>query len=938
MSTNLKTQQVDARFFGAHDKAWVPVKECYLYSKSSPQLFNKKRSDLDEAFLEAEGYIKKIRQKYGNFCYAPDKTPFIPEMYDKQLQSLIPNYKEEKPVKKKKKGEQAPEENGENEKSPQGEKKIEHGVAHRLKLKRSLPEESSKLDGDVCLMNYDYVSEEKISNDGLICPEDEIARRLEMYDTHRKGEGENADENSTDLDEDVSLPIPEHAYSRRVENLNTVQSSSSALGIDDNESSECIEEDGKKDIYKESNHAQNSDENSDDVKDAENECVTESSDVVKSNKEENVEPIVSPKANNEHCEVSSTSADLKIMDNEDHDDISDPTELDLGRELDSSTAENNSKEKSKPAQNINHSTLEKLPNGEAIKKDEDRLPKSFVNLSCDQKQKILNEAKLLANIDEMTALGKQKVLNELGLDASNVDIQQLAEENRQILETLNRKCQNQNKELEEITIKNEDFDPYLMEKNSEENTFEDDLLHASPKLGSIKVKDFNSLSKQKTNSSATKGTPEPILKIMDVQSLRDLKQIANEPKLKRKSFEDNIHSKKLKLEPVVELIKLDGYNKSVEKLNRKLRLSDEVSLLMVDGEKKVNVEVDSMKPEAKKLTKKVVKAPRARKSMPNRAKRSSSDLTRTSSKNISVISVDTENSAAQKNLLKSLRLEEKKPDDTGKKTVLITTNEKGIKNVDVKNTCEPIGKKQIKEVTIEAVKDAGKGNDQAKDASALPQKNLAVVANSHLIVTNQNNQSNLALAQNNLGQLSLVHLSNLTSGIQTNFVNLTNETIGFNNSIGALYASPNFNSDFPVSSATNSVILTPSLTASLPNPVTNNGNATTKGGKPNTEATKLPINRINSTKTTSGISVKSPASLGLITPQPTKLPPLIAIPGEGVSVGGEVGSVTAELNKHSIKVNFENSYKKFSRLNLIFLEISCKFYRNYFIEKRKSII
>lgn len=32
---------VDVRFFGAHDKAWVPVKDVYLYSSKDPNIVNK---------------------------------------------------------------------------------------------------------------------------------------------------------------------------------------------------------------------------------------------------------------------------------------------------------------------------------------------------------------------------------------------------------------------------------------------------------------------------------------------------------------------------------------------------------------------------------------------------------------------------------------------------------------------------------------------------------------------------------------------------------------------------------------------------------------------------------------------------------------------------------------------------------------------------------
>lgn len=905
MSTNLKTQQVDARFFGAHDKAWVPVKECYLYSKNSPQLISKKRMDLDDAFLEAEGYIKKIRQKYGTFCFAPDKTPFIPEFYDKQLQSMIPNYKEEKAIRKKRKGEQ---ENGAKI-SQNGKKHSELGTSLRFKVHRGTSDESSKAPGDMCLINDDYVSEEKVLNDDRVCPEDEIAMQLEMFDTHKKIEGEPMDENSTDLDEDGSIPIPEHGYSRSIENLDKVQ-----LAKDENETVEenrsvCDHENVQNE---ESNTNQNNIEqetNCENEKVTDDECLGEKSSFPLVPREEKEAEFCFLKTNSDRCEVTSTSADLKVNVSE------------LSSELEelNNVALTNIENKNLINKKSSHKDLNKssksAAKGNSERISEEKLPKSFVNLTSDQKQKILNEAKLLANIDELTALGKQKVLNELGLDASQVDIRQLAQENREILETLSKKCPNENKECEEVPIKTEDFEQYPIKENKLGVTITEgetvNLVNSTPKACNF----YEEPLPCNTNYVSNKNSELQTLKSSDVQSVREINLTSKEPKTKfKKTLEDTVNSKKLKLEPIVKLIKVDDFDPTVEKLNRKLRLSDEVSLLMVDGEKKKNIEIDNADLEVKTLpTKKKIKSPRARKSIPNRAKSSLVDYNK-SCKNINVISVDTENSLAQKNLLKSLRLEEKKPEDSTKNTVFITTHEKSIKNVEsLKSNCDHTsGKKQIKEVTIETFKDSSGGNDLSKEGGSLPPKNVTVMTNSHLIVTsngpaivtNQNSQPNLALTQNNLGQLSLVHLSNLTSGIQTNFLNLTNETIGLNNSVGTLYASPTYNGELsgPATSTSNSIVSAQNLASTLPG-------GSGKGGKQISEHLKLPINRVGATKPSFGISVKSPASLGLIASQPSKLPPLIAITGDGVPMTGEVGSVTAELNKHSLKVT---EYRKFS--------------------------
>jgi len=42
----VKDDQVDVRFFGQHDRAWVNVKDCYLYSLEQPNAAPKKSTAL----------------------------------------------------------------------------------------------------------------------------------------------------------------------------------------------------------------------------------------------------------------------------------------------------------------------------------------------------------------------------------------------------------------------------------------------------------------------------------------------------------------------------------------------------------------------------------------------------------------------------------------------------------------------------------------------------------------------------------------------------------------------------------------------------------------------------------------------------------------------------------------------------------------------------
>ncbi|XP_037300628.1 LOW QUALITY PROTEIN: protein kinase C-binding protein 1, partial [Manduca sexta] len=86
---------VDVRFFGAHDRAWVPAKDCFLYSEKDPNNFRTKRQDILESMQEAEQHIRNISRKYGKFVYPPFKTQFEPNKLNEQLKMMIPTFEGE---------------------------------------------------------------------------------------------------------------------------------------------------------------------------------------------------------------------------------------------------------------------------------------------------------------------------------------------------------------------------------------------------------------------------------------------------------------------------------------------------------------------------------------------------------------------------------------------------------------------------------------------------------------------------------------------------------------------------------------------------------------------------------------------------------------------------------------------------------------------------
>ncbi|XP_076852342.1 MYND-type zinc finger-containing chromatin reader ZMYND8 isoform X2 [Brachyhypopomus gauderio] len=81
-----KDGQVDARFFGQHDRAWLPINNCYLMSKEIPFSVKKTKSIFNSAMQEMEVYVENIRKKFGVFNYAPFRTPYTP---DNQFQMLL---------------------------------------------------------------------------------------------------------------------------------------------------------------------------------------------------------------------------------------------------------------------------------------------------------------------------------------------------------------------------------------------------------------------------------------------------------------------------------------------------------------------------------------------------------------------------------------------------------------------------------------------------------------------------------------------------------------------------------------------------------------------------------------------------------------------------------------------------------------------------------
>ncbi|GFQ95694.1 protein kinase C-binding protein 1 [Trichonephila clavata] len=71
---------VDARFFGAHDRAWVPISQCYHLSKEMPTSSKpKKKGNYETALDELNVHVQLLIQKFGKFEYASYRTSFDPD-------------------------------------------------------------------------------------------------------------------------------------------------------------------------------------------------------------------------------------------------------------------------------------------------------------------------------------------------------------------------------------------------------------------------------------------------------------------------------------------------------------------------------------------------------------------------------------------------------------------------------------------------------------------------------------------------------------------------------------------------------------------------------------------------------------------------------------------------------------------------------------------
>ncbi|XP_015436118.1 PREDICTED: protein kinase C-binding protein 1 [Dufourea novaeangliae] len=83
---------VDVRFFGEHDRAWVPPRDLYLYSEDPPvPLPRKRKLDMEECVREITRHCRKLELVFGQFKFAPPKVQYNPHD-PMQIKLMLPNY------------------------------------------------------------------------------------------------------------------------------------------------------------------------------------------------------------------------------------------------------------------------------------------------------------------------------------------------------------------------------------------------------------------------------------------------------------------------------------------------------------------------------------------------------------------------------------------------------------------------------------------------------------------------------------------------------------------------------------------------------------------------------------------------------------------------------------------------------------------------------
>ncbi|CAB3386326.1 Hypothetical predicted protein [Cloeon dipterum] len=94
MSFNQGGTLVDVRFFGKHDRAYLPIVDCMLYTAwyPAPAQVKKPREDVAACIKEVDQHIAKLKERYGSYVFASNITFLNPKDMEGQVKKMLPNY------------------------------------------------------------------------------------------------------------------------------------------------------------------------------------------------------------------------------------------------------------------------------------------------------------------------------------------------------------------------------------------------------------------------------------------------------------------------------------------------------------------------------------------------------------------------------------------------------------------------------------------------------------------------------------------------------------------------------------------------------------------------------------------------------------------------------------------------------------------------------
>lgn len=92
MIVDAKKKKILVYFFGDHERAWVDMKNCVLYSANYPaKKLPKVANNFEEAIREMNHHIDRLSSKFGEFVYAPVGTRYDPTREEEYLKLMLPN-------------------------------------------------------------------------------------------------------------------------------------------------------------------------------------------------------------------------------------------------------------------------------------------------------------------------------------------------------------------------------------------------------------------------------------------------------------------------------------------------------------------------------------------------------------------------------------------------------------------------------------------------------------------------------------------------------------------------------------------------------------------------------------------------------------------------------------------------------------------------------